>query len=81
MITVTTLGSTEVQHTTTAISSIKFQNTFRLSFIISVAKDIGVIGENKEKYISFNVKIDVLLEMDDKPVKGLPTGVGSWHQA
>ena len=31
-------------------------------------KDIGVIAENKEKYISFNVKIDVQLEMDGKPV-------------
>ena len=32
------------------------------------AEDIGVIAENKEKYISFNVKIDVQLEMDGKPV-------------
>ena len=31
-------------------------------------KDIGVIAENKEKYISFNVKVDVHLEMDGKPV-------------
>ena len=31
-------------------------------------KDIGVIAENKEKYISFNVKVDVHLEMDEKPV-------------
>ena len=31
-------------------------------------KDIGVIAENKEKYISFNVKIDVQLKMDGKPV-------------
>ena len=27
-----------------------------------------MIAENKEKYISFNVKIDVQLEMDGKPV-------------
>ena len=32
------------------------------------AEDIGVIAENKEKYISFNVKIDVQLKMDGKPV-------------
>ena len=31
-------------------------------------KDIGVIAENKEKYISFNVKVDVQLEMNGKPV-------------
>ena len=31
-------------------------------------KNIGVIAENKEKYISFNVKIDVQLKMDGKPV-------------
>ena len=31
-------------------------------------QDIEVIAENKEKYISFNVKIDVQLKMDDKPV-------------
>ena len=36
----------------------------------SRAKDIGVIAENKEKYISFNVKIwiDFQLEMNGKPV-------------
>ena len=32
------------------------------------AEDIGVIAENKEKYISFNVKVDVQLEIDGKPV-------------
>ena len=31
-------------------------------------KDIGVIAENKEKYISFNIKIDVQFEMDGKSV-------------
>ena len=31
-------------------------------------QDIGVIAENKEKYISFNVKIDVQLKTDGKPV-------------
>ena len=84
VITVITLDCTEVQHTTTAISSTRYPNISPLSFIISVgtmltssydnserssrAKDIGVIAENKEKYISFNVKVDVHLEMDGKPV-------------
>ena len=77
MITVTIQDCTEAQHTTTAISSTRFQNTSPLSSIISVGtcsslhtttwremtEDIGVIAENKEKYISFNVKIDVQLEI------------------
>ena len=84
VITVTTLDCTEVQHTTTAISSTRYPSISPLSFITSVgtmltsfirqlrekfqAEDIGVIAENKEKYISFNVKVDVHLEMDGKPV-------------
>ena len=32
-------------------------------------KYVGVIAENKKKYISFNVKVDVHLKMDGKPVR------------
>ena len=35
-------------------------------------KDIGVIAENKEKYVSFNVKIDVQLQCKDKRSEGKP---------
>ena len=35
---------------------------------VSEQRIIGVIAENKEKYISFNVKVDVQLEMNGKPV-------------